>query len=181
MSIPMPIPMQIRLDEYIIDLYQSFKYNKKDIDEQLERDFHRLIFYFNSKRIMTKTDFYTMLDVLPYKRIHKQILWVLPTQVSLFIFYKFLADTFAKDGYMVCEIQEGYIYTNQFIIRVSTHTLRETITVEIKKNFRYIKMNPKTREIDTIGYIFMNIDIPIISGGIIKMIYSTIPANIANE
>ena len=42
-------------------------------------------------------------------------------------------------------------------------------------------MNPKTREIDTIGYIFMNIDMPIIAGGIVKMIYSTIPANIANE
>ena len=172
--------MQIRLDEYIIDLYQSFKCKKNNIDEQLDRDFHRLIFYFNSSRIMTKADFYTMLDALPYRRIHKQILWVLPTQVSLFIFYKFLADTFAKDGYMVCEIQEGSVYTNQFIIRVSTNTVRERISVEIKKNFRYIKMDQKTRELYTIGYIFMNIDMPIISGGIIKMIYSTIPANIAN-
>jgi serine/threonine-protein kinase RIO1 len=176
----MQMQMQIRLDEYIIDLYQSFKCNKKNIDEQLDRDFHRLIFYFNSSRIMTKLDFYTMLNGLPYRRIHKQILWVLPTQVSLFIFYKFLADTFAKEGYMVCEIPEGNVYTNQFIIRVNTQTLRETITVEIKKNFRYIKMNPRTREIDTIGYIFMNIDMPIISGGIIKMIYSIIPVNIAN-
>ena len=173
--------MQIRLDDYIIDLYKSFKCNKKNIDEQLERDFHRLIFYFNASRIMTKADFYRMLDVLPYRRIHKQILWVLPTQVSLFIFYKFLADTFAKDGYMVCEIPEGNVYTNQFIIRVSTNTLRENISVEMKKNFRYIKMDPKTREIYTMGYIFMNIDMPIMSSGIIKMIYSTIPANIANE
>jgi hypothetical protein len=173
--------MQIRLDDYIIDLYKSFKCNKKNIDEQLERDFHRLIFYFNASRIMTKADFYTRLDVLPYRRIHKQILWVLPTQVSLFIFYKFLADTFAKDGYMVCEIPEGNVYTNQFIIRVSTNTLRENISVEMKKNFRYIKMDPKTREIYTMGYIFMNIDMPIMSSGIIKMIYSTIPANIANE
>ena len=36
--------MQIKLDEYIIDLYQSFKYKKNNIDEQLDRDFHRLIF-----------------------------------------------------------------------------------------------------------------------------------------
>ena len=137
--------MQIRLDEYIIDLYQSFKCKKNNIDEQLDRDFHRLIFYFNASRIMTKADFYRMLDNLPYRRIHKQILWVLPTQVSLFIFYKFLADTFAKDGYMVCEIQRiNLLFEYLLILCVKEYQLKLKKILDIlgwiKKHEKYIQL-----------------------------------------
>ena len=81
--------MEIRLDAYYKDLYQSFSYNRDKIDEQIDRDFHRLIYFYNGTRITTKNDFYRMLDTIHYTRIYKRLLWILPTQVTLFIFYIF--------------------------------------------------------------------------------------------
>jgi hypothetical protein len=63
--------MDISLKEFYMDLFESFQYNKLKIDEQIDRDFDRLIFYFHQTKIRSKDNFYYLLNSLPYSRIIK--------------------------------------------------------------------------------------------------------------
>ena len=82
--------MDILLFDFYNELFSSFNYDKVKIDEQLERDFNRLIFYFRQKKIDSKNKFYYLLHSLPYSQEIKRLLWVLPNQATLYPFYFFL-------------------------------------------------------------------------------------------
>jgi len=40
--------MEVSLNDFYIDLFSSFKYDKGNIDNQIGLDFDRLLFYFNN-------------------------------------------------------------------------------------------------------------------------------------
>ena len=88
--------MEVSLNDFYIDLFSSFKYDKVNIDNQIGLDFERLLFYFNNQRIPTKNNFYYLLQQLPYSRLFKRLLWVLPTQATLFPFYYFFTKSLMK-------------------------------------------------------------------------------------
>ena len=144
--------MEVSIKDFFIDLFSSFKYNKEDIDEQLGRDFDRLSFYFLDRKIKTKNNFYYLLHKLPYSRLFKRLLWILPTQATLFPFYHFFYKKF--NGKIIAEIPPGYIISNDFKILYKPID-KHSIKVEMYKNFRILEN--RDQNIVEVGFILMEI------------------------
>ena len=144
--------MDISLKEFYMDLFESFQYNKLKIDEQIDRDFDRLIFYFNQTKIRSKDNFYYLLNSLPYSRIIKRLLWVLPNQATLFPFYYFFQKKFSDK--IIAELPRDSEISNDFTVRVNPLN-GEHIQVKMFKNFRIVEnINFLLHDI---GYILMEI------------------------
>ena len=144
--------MEVSIKDFFIDLFSSFKYNKDDIDEQLSRDFDRLSLYFNGKKIEKKHNFYYLLHRLPYIRRFKRLLWILPTQATLYPFYYFLHKKFNSN--IIAEIPSDNSISNDFKIVINPID-KDSIKIEMYKNFRILE-NRGQNIIDT-GYILMEI------------------------
>jgi len=144
--------MEVLIKDFYIDLFSSFKYDKELIDEQITRDFDRLSLYFNNTKINKKCNFYYILQNLPYIRIFKRLLWVLPTQATLYSFYYFLHKKFVDN--IIAEIPVDNAYSNDFKIMIKTID-NKSIKVDMFKNFRILKNC--NSEIEEIGFIFMEI------------------------
>lgn len=144
--------MDILISDFYNDLFTSFKFNKIQIDEQLERDFNRLSFYFCQKKIDSKNNFYYLLNSLPYSRIIKRLLWVIPNQATLYPFYYYLQQKFVNN--IIAELPHNNKLSNDFVICVdplSNHQLQ----IKMFKNFRVVE-NVNFNIIDK-GYITMEI------------------------
>jgi len=128
--------MEILIKDFFIDLFSSFKYNKELIDEQISRDYDRLSLYFNDKQIIKKSNYYYLLHNLSYCRLMKRLLWVLPTQATLFPFYDFLHKKFSDN--ILAEIPPNYSISNDFKIMIKTID-KSSISVKMFKNFRILK------------------------------------------
>ncbi len=145
--------MDILISDFYNDLFTSFKFNKLQIDEQLERDFSRLSFYFCHKKIETKNNFYYLLNSLPYSRIIKRLLWVIPNQATLYPFYYFLQQKF--NGYIIAELpHDNDTLSNDFTIWVDPLN-NDQLQIKMFKNFRVVE-NVNFNIIDK-GYISMEI------------------------
>jgi len=144
--------MDISLNEFYMDLFESFHYNKLKIDEQLERDFDRLTFYFNQTKVLSKDNFYYLLNSLPYSRIIKRLLWVIPNQATLFPFYVFFQQKFGDK--IIAELPRDCEISNDFTVRVDPLN-GEQIQVKMFKNFRIVEnVNFLLHDV---GYILMEI------------------------
>lgn len=128
--------MEVSIKNFFIDLFSSFKYDKQLIDEQITRDFDRLTLYFNDNRIIKKSNYYYLLHNLSYCQMIKRLLWILPTQATLYPFYYFLHKKFT--GNIVAEIPADYNISNDFKIIIKTID-KDTINVMMFKNFRILK------------------------------------------
>lgn len=144
--------MEVSIKDFFIDLFSSFKYNKENIDEQLGRDFDRLSFYFLDRKLDTKNNFYYLLHKLPYSRLFKRLLWILPTQATLYPFYHFFYKKF--NGKIIAEIPHGYNISNDFRI-VYRPINKRRIKIEMYKNFRILEN--KNSNIIELGFIIMEI------------------------
>ena len=144
--------MEVSLNDFYIDLFSSFKYDKEKIDNQIGLDFERLLFYFNNQRIQTKNNFYYLLQQLPYSRLFKRLLWVLPTQATLFPFYYFFYKKFNEN--IIAEIPMESSFSNDFKI-VLTPIINKSIKVEMFKNFRILEN--RNHNLVELGYIVMEI------------------------
>lgn len=144
--------MDILISDFYNDLFASFRFNKIQIDEQLERDFSRLSFYFCQKKIDSKNNFYYLLNSLPYSRIVKRLLWVIPNQATLYPFYHFLQQKFSDK--IIAELPHGNKLSNDFVIRVDPLTNNQ-LQIKMFKNFRVVE-NINFNIIEK-GYIIMEI------------------------
>lgn len=129
--------MELNISDYYRDLFKSFHNSKKKIEEQITKDFPRLHFYWNRIRVPTKQHFYGILKALPFKNSKKRLLWILPSQVSLFIFYQYLHTTHYPNGYIVSEVSDDDRVKNHFEIYVNSSTDGK-VSVHIHKNFRVV-------------------------------------------
>jgi hypothetical protein len=144
--------MEVLIKDFFIDLFSSFKYDKELIDEQITRDYDRLSLYFNDIKIQKKNNFYYLLQNLPYCRIFKRLLWILPTQATLYSFYYFLHKKFSNN--IIAEIPTGYDISNDFKIMIKTYD-ENSIKVDMFKNFRILKNCDNN--INEIGFILTEI------------------------
>jgi len=128
--------MEVLIKDFFIDLFSSFKYDKELIDEQITRDYDRLSLYFNDNKINKKSNYYYLLHHLSYCRMIKRLLWVLPTQATLFPFYNYLHKKFS--GNIIAEIPPDYNISNDFKIIIKTIDIN-SISVKLYKNFRILK------------------------------------------
>jgi len=162
--------MELNLCDYYTDLFESFKYNKEAIDEQVSRDLPRMNLYINGAKIKSKDIFYSIIHHLPYNSMYKRLIWIIPTQVSMFLFYNHLNNIYMKQKYLVAEIPEGDKYSNGFFVYIDTIN-NKNISINLKKNFRllYSKFN---KEIQTVGYIFCDISIPLKAYSKVTMKYT---------
>ena len=161
--------MELSIGDYYTDLFESFKYDKEAIDEQITRDLPRMSLYMNGTKITTKNLFYSIINNLHYNSIYKRLIWILPTQVSLFLFYNHLNNIYKKQDYLVAEISEGDKYSNGFFVYIDTIDSKN-INIIFKKNFRLL-YSKKNREIQTVGYVFCNIIISLKANSKVKMTY----------
>lgn len=161
--------MEISIGDYYTDLFESFKYNKEAVDEQITRDLPRMNLYMNGIKITTKNIFYSIINNLPYNSIYKRLIWIIPTQVSMFLFYNHLYNIYKKEDYLVAEIAEGDKYSNGFFVYIDTID-KKNINISFKKNFR-ILYSKKNREIQTVAYVFCNIKIPLKANAKVTMTY----------
>jgi hypothetical protein len=144
--------MEVSIKDFFIDLFSSFKYDKELIDEQITRDYDRLSLYFNDTKIQKKNNFYFLLQNLSYDRIFKRLLWILPTQATLYPFYYFLHKKFSDN--IIAEIPPDYNISNDFKIMIKTHN-KNSINVNMFKNFRILKNC--NNNIVEVGFIFTEI------------------------
>ena len=151
--------MELSVADYYTDLYESFKYNKEEIDEQITKDLPRMNLYINGAKISSKNTFYSIINNLPYDTIYKRLIWIIPTQVSMFLFYNHLYNKYKKQDYLVAEIAEGDKYCNGFFVYIDTID-KKNISICFKKNFR-ILYSAKNREIQTVAYVFCDVKIPL--------------------
>ena len=148
--------MELSLRDFYNDLFRSFRYNKELIDEQIERDFERLHFYMNGKQIYKKGHFYAFLKGCKLPRIFKRCIWVLPNQATLYPFYQYLHNKYAKKQSIIAEISDTDRHIdNNFLIHVNTIDMPPQI--HIHKNFRIIR-TIENGQIATIGYIYLSVD-----------------------
>jgi hypothetical protein len=144
--------MDILIYDFYNDLFTSFKFNKIQIDEQLDRDFRRLSFYFCQKKIDSKNNFYYLLNSLPYSRIIKRLLWVIPNQATLYPFYHFLQQKFGDK--IIAELPHNNKLSNDFVICIDPLNNNQ-LQIKMFKNFRVVE-NVNFNIIDK-GYITMEI------------------------
>lgn len=150
--------MEILLKDYFYDLFNSFQFDRDKIDYQIHKDISRLVLFFNGNHITRRSEFYRILNKLPFSDFFKRLIWILPTQVSMFPFYEHLHKKY-KGKYIVVEIPEGTTFNNEFIININPIS-KERIDVTFKKNFRLVQSDSENNVV-TVGYIFMDIFIPI--------------------
>jgi hypothetical protein len=136
--------MKILLSDFYFDLFESFNWDKTRIDTQIELDYHRLVCNINRRHILTKTDFYRIINGLQIPKLQKRLIWILPTQATVYPLLKYTSEQYPQ--YIVAEMRDCYnpITIN---IRMSKH-----IEVEITKNFALLKNEED--EIHTVGVIY---------------------------
>jgi hypothetical protein len=129
------ISHQISIKEYFLDLFNSFKFDKTLIHEQLKRDLTRMIININGIEMKSIPQFYKLINSLDLPLIYKRMLWVLPTQVSMVYFYFYLQTYYTqkKNTYAVAELGNSNKYSNDFIINVKIIN-NEFLDIQFIKN-----------------------------------------------
>jgi len=149
--------MELSIKDFYLDLFSSYKYNKKEIDDQIERDFDRLVFYFNNMRIVKKSHFYEILRMAKLSQLYKRLIWILPNQSTLFPFYQYLYLKYKKQNQIISEISDSdKTYNNNFTIHLELYKTKYP-HITIRKNFRIIGLLDGGK-IETIGYIFLIVE-----------------------
>lgn len=158
---------QITIKEYFLDVFNSFKFDKNKIHEQVKRDLTRMIFNINGIEIKSIEQFYKFINNLDLPIIYKRMIWVLPTQVSMVYFYYYLQNYYSqiKNTYVVAELGNSNKYSNDFIIYVNI-TNDAFINIQFIKNFRVLDTGISS--IPAIYNIFLEVNIKI---GSSKMVF----------
>lgn len=154
------IQHQISIKEYFLDLFNSFKFDKTKIHEQLKRDLTRMVININGVEMKSIPQFYKLINSLDISLIYKRMLWVLPTQVSMVYFYFYLQEYYSKkkNTYAVAELGNSNKYSNDFIINVQIIN-NEFIDIQFIKNFRVLDTG--ITSVPSIYNIFLEADIKI--------------------
>ena len=155
------------IKEYFLDLFKSFNLDKKQIHEQLMKDFRRMSVNVNNIPITTLEEYCQILNGLNIWRVYKRMLWVLPTQVSMVYFYFYLHNYYIKkkSTYVVAELGNSNKFSNDFVLNINIVN-NKYIDVSFKKNFRVL--DASVSSIPTVYNIFLNVDMQI---GRSKIIY----------
>lgn len=135
--------MKLSLRDFYFDLFESFKWEKSQVDTQIELDYHRLICNINRRNIPTKIEFYHLLNKLNISKFYKQLIWVIPTQATVYPLLKYATEQYPQ--YIIAETRD---YNPIIIdIYISNH-----IVIIIRKNFALLKnINDN---VETVGEVF---------------------------
>jgi hypothetical protein len=157
----------ISIKEYFLDLFRSFDMDKKQIQEQLMKDYRRMTIIVNNRTITTLEEYCKILNSLNIWRVYKRMLWILPTQVSMVYFYFYLHNYYIKkkNSYIVAELGNSNKFSNDFILNINIVD-NKYIDVSFKKNFRVLDTSMSS--IPTIYNIFLTVDMNI---GRSKIVY----------
>jgi len=151
---------QISIKEYFLDLFDSFKFDKDKIHEQLKRDLNRMIININGVEMKSVEQFYKLINSQNLPLIYKRMIWVLPTQVSMVYFYFFLQNHYAKkkNTYTVAELGNSNKYSNDFVINVNISN-EQLVNIQFIKNFRVL--DTAISSVPSIYNIFLEVNMNI--------------------